>query len=81
MSAMGRAIFSLLLGFVAVFGVAFWARTCLPTPTAAADWLHRKTAIIVQIEQVRLAPTASNVAQRIEVAYGDGTLISKDVTF
>ncbi len=80
---MGRAVFGLLLGFVLVFGVAYWARTCLPDPNEEEiDWLHREDVIVVQMKTIDQPD--DELWQRLAVPeftlYGDGTLLFRDPT-
>jgi hypothetical protein len=78
---MGRAVFGLLLGFAIVFGVAFWARTCLPDPNdKGIEWLHREDVIVVQMKQSGGFTTVRlDLEQTPELTlYGDGTVIVLD---
>jgi hypothetical protein len=72
----GRAIFGLLLGFAIVFGVAFWARTCLPEPGGSGvEWLHREDVIVVQMNESMGSFLFDNPDITL---YGDGALLVKD---
>lgn len=75
---MGRAVFGLLLGFVIVFGVAFWARTCLPKPGEDVEWLQREDVIVVQMKVSGGLPEPEIIARLTPPSftlYGDGTLL------
>ena len=76
---MARATFGLLLGFVLVFGVAYWARACLPDPGGSEiEWLQREDAIIVQMRVSGGMPQPEILERLIPPAftlYGDGTLV------
>jgi len=80
---MGRALFGLLLGFAMVFGVVYWARTCLPTPGDDVEWLQREDAIIVQMKEAGgfdLSGAGDFMTAEVPdiTLYGDGTLLVKD---
>jgi hypothetical protein len=83
---MGQSIVGLLLGFMIVFGVTFWARTCLPNPGGSGvEWLHREDAIIVQMKVVGGFDVTGSGSGGFVTAdtpditlYGDGILLVKD---
>lgn len=78
---MGRAVFGLLLGFAIVFGVAFWARTCLPDPhDKGVEWIHRPDVVVVQMKQSGgFTAVQLDLEQTPEFTlYGDGTVVVLD---
>lgn len=76
---MGRAVFGLLLGFTLVFGVALWARTCLPDPNdEEIEWLEREDVIVVQAKSLggdNPQGTPDEVTPPWVTIYGDGTIL------